>query len=1313
MRVKRGISIFILTSMLLMVSSQIIVADVVVATSPLAYTLTRELYSYLLCISMDAKYRSEHYENISFIFTPKVDESLVKEYLGVLQGVAKDYAEAVQNKIGPGGIYSNFKDLLIEYGKDALKELFENDPNFEVVKCLANTFSSVKVFLNYLMPHDCVIIVYNAANKIQSIVIEGRDGLALSRAYQTNVQNVPQLLSDINNICKDEIKTIEDIINGKLHPIDLRSKLEDESKEIDIIAENIRKLLDVSEITTERRESFAVFLGELAEFKAYLLTILRHVMPDFDVTVNEGIMSVSENGTAFLSINVISKNGFDGDVTLSVEWVGKKPDWVAREEFNPQVVTLKPNTCASSTLSIAVSDFAEKGDYALKIIGKCSSAIRYKEVKFTVRTIGAIRAELNLSPKVIEVDQSVSIEIKAFFENGTLVPNAKIEAWVRKPDGSRSDVALNYHAGMRKYTGEYWDTSLPGTYTFYAKVGKLFYAPHLVSASFKVQKFSYNLDVYAIEDYDYELTSNLTYPYDLNEITSSKGVKYKVTVVAPFEDGFLAKIWKNNEEIFYGDLYRGDFMFFDSKDLLIYISGYYYFKVAKPPKAYLLIQMGTRTGRANIEPNYHSVEAGLSCDFAITTSATDRQVVYVCGEPRLWASFPGISWSTVNDNSNLKRKEFYSSNTLPSRLTMRITPPLTAQPGDYHFWVSIMRSPTTRCSDGMNPGDLFLVAVTVTPKQYKITLTSTGTFGEKNFGLIMLDGTTYSLDWYGYQYWGENVVVSKYSGSYSVTMIPPPGYTFKGWNTSGQITVADSTAESTIISILGDGTLEAIIKPILGNITGKVIDYETKKGVKSVIRYFNSWEFWEYNYFLDGEITTDDDGNFIISNVPSTTYYIEAWEYERVYEESDYYRPNKVFNYIPPVFDPYGWSYRAVTVIPNSTVIVTFELRPFPRLIVEPKILTVSPGESCNFNVSILSFENASWWEDAFITWTEISCYYNSEFEFYWLYHDVPLPPDMPSDLKIEPLWLMVEPLSQGFYWEFMVETLKSSNFSVTFEVYVDVNTEYGTFAIPIGLFLFPSDWCEVSDIEYVVIQVVPLNANVQRIELAEQNFDIIIKTNSTEVLNFAFNKSAKTISFEVTGPDLTVGYCNLTIPKTLMTPPFVISVNEQQIEFNITENSMFYFVYFTYSHSSKLIQITSQTLLGDSEPPTIISLTDVEELLTAEQNLTIYAFITDFDHEIDSVWLVYSVDGGVTWSEPIRMSTQIGHIYAALLTGLNEGDIIVYKIMAEDAAGNIAESEYYQVLVIPEFPSIVFLQLFMLFILAVALYLKKKGVKL
>ena len=1280
MRVKRDISIFILTSMLLMVSaSQIIVADVVLVMSPLAYTLTPELYSYLLCISMDAKYRSEHYENIAFIFTPKVDESLVKEYLGVLQGVAKDYAEAVKNKIGPGGIYSNFKDFLIEYGKDALKELLKSDSNFEVLECLADAFTSVKVFLNYLMPHDCVVIVYNAANKIQSIVIEGRDGLALSRAYQTNVQNVPQLLSDINNICKDEIKTIENIIDGKLHPIDLRSKIEDESKEIDIIAENIRKLLDVGEITTERRESFAVFLGELAEFKAYLLTILSHILPDFDVTVNEGIMSVSEKGTASLSIDVISKNGFDGDVSLSVEWVRIKPGWVTRQEFIPQVVTLKPNICASSTLFVAVSDFAEKGEYALKVIGKCSSAIRYKEVKFTVRTIGAIRAELNLSPKVIEVDQSVSIEIKALFENGTLVPNAAIEAWVRKPDGSRSDVILNYHAGMRKYTGEYWDTSMPGTYAFYAKVGKLFYAPHLVSASFKVQKFSYNLDVYAIEDYDYELTGNLTYPYDLNEITSSRGVKYRVTVVAPFEDGIWAKIWKNGEEIFNGDLYRGDFMFFDSKELLIYISGYYYSRVAKPPKAYLLLQMGTRTGRANIEPNYHSVEAGLSCDFTITTSATDRQVVYVYGEPRLWASFPGILCSTVNDNSNLKRKEFYSSNTLPSRLTMRITPPTTAQPGDYNFWVSIMRSPTTRCSDGMNPGDLFLITITVTPKQYKITLTSTGTKGEKNFGAIVLDGTTYTL----INYWGGNVVVTKCSGSYSVTMIPPSGYAFKGWNTSAQITVANITAESTLISIFGDGTLEAIIEPNLGNITGRVIDYETKCGVKSATVVWEATDLFGWNYYgyLCGEVSTDDNGYFTIFNIPSCMYNVMVYA-------------NGYLNYYsewPPYYDIYGHSWKYVTVIPNSTIIVNFEIMPAPRLIAEPKLLTVCQGGESEFNVSIYFLEDPKWWVDTDLSEIAVRVYFTPDLE-------------LPENLTISPEEITVEP------WSVAIDAENASNFSETFTLHVVKDAACGIYCVPVTL-------CVHSEVEiaftYIIVHVVPLNAHVQDIKIAQQTFDIVIETNSSEISNFAFDKSAKTISFEVSGPDLTIGYCNLTIPKTLMTPPFVISVNEQQIEFNISENSMFYFVYFIYSHSSKTIQITSQTLLGDFEPPTIISLTDAEELLTAEQNLTIYAFITDFDHEIDGVWLVYSVDGGVTWSEPIRMSTQLGHIYTAQLAGLNQGEIIVYKIIAEDAAGNIAESENYQVQVIPEFPKMVFLQLFMLLILAVALYLKKKGVKL
>jgi hypothetical protein len=1271
MRVKRGISIFILTSMLLMVSSQIIVADVVVATSPLAYTLTRELYSYLLCISMDAKYRSEHYENISFIFTPKVDESLVKEYLGVLQGVAKDYAEAVQNKIGPGGIYSNFKDLLIEYGKDALKELFENDPNFEVVKCLANTFSSVKVFLNYLMPHDCVIIVYNAANKIQSIVIEGRDGLALTRAYKTNVQNVPQLLSDINNICKDEIKTIEDIINGKLHPIDLRSKLEDESKEIDIIAENIRKLLDVGEITTERRESFAVFLGELAEFKAYLLTILRHVLPDFDVTVNEGIMSVSENGIASLSINIMSKNGFDGDVSLSVEWVGRKPDWVTREEFAPSSCTLKPNARASSTLSITVSDFAEKGEYTLKVIGKCSSAIRYKEVKFTVRTIGTIRAELNLSPKVIEVDQSVSIEIKALFENGTLVPNAAIEAWVRKPDGSRSNVVLNYHAGMRKYTGEYWDTSLPGTYTFNAKVGKLFYAPHFISVSFTVQKFSYNVDVYAIEDYDYELTSNLIYPYDLNEITSSRGVKYKVTVVAPFEDGFLAKIWKNNEEIFYGGLYRGDFMFFDSKELLIYISGYYYFSVARPPKAYLLLQMGTRTGRASIEPSYHSVEAGLSCDFTITASATDRQVVYVYGEPRLWASFSGIAWSTINDDPKLERKEFYSSTALPSRLTMRITPPSTAQAGDYNFWVSVMKSPTTRCNDGMNPGDLFLVVVTVSPKQHIIKLSSIGTDGKRGFGTMVFDGSTYSLG-------GRELEVKKPDGEYSITFIPPPGYSFIQWNAEGGLNIENITAESTTTYISADCSIEAVIAPNYGNIAGRVIDFENKSGISQAPIIYYSMDISDYPW---GCVFTDEYGNFVISNLPSCTFFISV-DFEWAMSEQ----------YISGLMDPYGRSWREVTVIPNSTVTVNLELRPLPRLIIEPEIQVIPQGEFAKIQISILNFENATWWifiPDVLGQPTIISYYYDADFQ---------PPPDVIIDsdvITVEPYMLYLTPL-------------EVCNFTATLNISVDANATCGLYLIPFTL-------CYCTEVPmtttYAIVQVVPKNTSIERLEVAQQNYVITIQTNSTDIYNLQFNKSAKKISFDVSGPESTIGYCNVSIPNTLMQAPFNVMVNGQQTPFNMVENSMFQYIYFTYSHSCKTVQISSQTLLSDSEPPLIIPLTDVEEILM-EQNITIYALVIDFDHEIDCVWLVYSVDGGVTWSEPIRMITQLGYIYIAQLAGLNQGDIIVYKIIAEDAAGNIAESEHYQVQVISEFPSIVFLRLFMCIILAVALYLKKKGVK-
>ena len=1263
--------IFILVMVLLTASiSQInIVADAFGSSS----SSSEEFTERLKCILNDALNRSYWYKNSSVLFTPENLANKADELINAYYNFAKSWWEETFKVYSYPGYVKTFYDLIISEGVNEINDILTM-PEFDsiILDSIVKTYEFAKMFKQFFLPWDIGWkIVKNFSDTYRNILEQAHSYKILLDCYEWyGIKRIDSILMDLSDISKKEAEIVNDILAGKAHPVDLSVKIENEYNEIKKAASNIEPLLFRGEFSDSEKKVFLSCLGTLAEFNAYLSALLNRFLPDFEISVDKSVMQVSTDGTASLLVILVSKNSFEGDVSLSIEWISGKPTWVSKSEFKPQVIVLKAQTCASSTLSIVVSDFAKSGDHTLRIVGKCSSAARAREATLRVGWLGSLKAEWSISPKLIEADQSVSIEIKAKFENGTLVPDAAVNAWVIKPDGKKSSVALNYHASMRKFIGEFWDTSLPGTYKFEAIIGKLFYAPYSITDSFKVQKFSYNLNVYAIEDYDYTLTGNLTYPYDLNEITSPRGVKYKVSVVAPFDDGILAQIWKNDEEIFYDFLCAGDFIFLDSNELLVYISGYYFYRVAK--RAHLMLQLGTRTGRANVNPIDQTVEVGSSCDFTITISATDRRVIYVYGEPRQWTSFQGITWSTINDNAKLERKEFYSTTPLPSRITMRITPPSTVQPGAYNFWVSVMRSRTTSGGDGMNPGDLFLITLSVTPKQYKITLTSTGTRGEKNFGSIVFDGVTYPL------YYGD-VVIPKYSGRYAITMMTPQGYTFKSWNTSGQITVENPDAESTIITILGDCVLEAVISPNLGNITGRVIDFETRCGVKSQIFY---WSTEEETWRLYGEVSTDDNGNFVIPNIPSCTYtvMVNAEGYLTYYSELEW-----------PYWDIYGHSWKDVTVIPNSTVIVDFELMPIPKLIVEPDMLTVRQGGEGAFNLSIHFLEDPKWWTEMELGKMVIITYY------------IPYDQEFPEDLTISPEDIAIEP------WDVIIDPENASNFSITFTINVSANASCKAYGIPIT-------FCIYREVEllftYVIVQVVPSNAQIQNIKIAEEDFDMVIETNSTEVSNFTFDKSLKAISFEVSGPEATTGYCNVMIPKMLMAPPFNVSVNGEQVNFNMTENSLFYFIYFTYSHSHITIQITSSGVLGDSEPPMIFSLTDLEELLTAEQNLTIYAFVMDFEHEIDRVWLIYSLDGGLTWSEPVDMMIELGHIYTAEITGLKEGDLVTYKIIAEDQAGNRAETMYNQVQVIPEFPTIIFLQLFMLAILLLLILLKRKGVK-
>jgi len=102
--------------------------------------------------------------------------------------------------------------------------------------------------------------------------------------------------------------------------------------------------------------------------------------------------------------------------------------------------------------------------------------------------------------------------------------------------------------------------------------------------------------------------------------------------------------------------------------------------------------------------------------------------------------------------------------------------------------------------------------------------------------------------------------------------------------------------------------------------------------------------------------------------------------------------------------------------------------------------------------------------------------------------------------------------------------------------------------------------------------------------------YPVKLVSNST-VSAFQFLQPNKRIVFDVTGPPGTVGYCNITIPKTLLRDnPWTILLNTTDItaQTTITENETHTTLHFTYTHSTYKVQIIGTWVVPEF-PATII----------------------------------------------------------------------------------------------------------------------------
>jgi len=97
------------------------------------------------------------------------------------------------------------------------------------------------------------------------------------------------------------------------------------------------------------------------------------------------------------------------------------------------------------------------------------------------------------------------------------------------------------------------------------------------------------------------------------------------------------------------------------------------------------------------------------------------------------------------------------------------------------------------------------------------------------------------------------------------------------------------------------------------------------------------------------------------------------------------------------------------------------------------------------------------------------------------------------------------------------------------------------------------------------------------RIVWDKTTYPVTLLSNST-VSAFEFYQPRKRISFNVRGPEGTVGFCNVTIPKTLLraneTHPWQVLLDGNLISYTKGENATHTSIYFTYTHSTRHVQI-------------------------------------------------------------------------------------------------------------------------------------------
>jgi len=111
-----------------------------------------------------------------------------------------------------------------------------------------------------------------------------------------------------------------------------------------------------------------------------------------------------------------------------------------------------------------------------------------------------------------------------------------------------------------------------------------------------------------------------------------------------------------------------------------------------------------------------------------------------------------------------------------------------------------------------------------------------------------------------------------------------------------------------------------------------------------------------------------------------------------------------------------------------------------------------------------------------------------------------------------------------------------------------------------------------IKDLMFTVVQV----GHETTVTWEGKPYKVATRTNST-ITEATFDQPSRKISFDVEGAVGTVGFCNVSIPKTLLyasTTEWTVLVDGVPVTPIVTESATHVFIFFEYSHSKKTVEI-------------------------------------------------------------------------------------------------------------------------------------------